>query len=91
MAGGLSTIKIPDDLASELDKLAGDQRRSAYAIDVLWREVRRNRQREALMLSKGAWKAEDHPELAHGGAAYVDQIRAEPDQRFDSALHPKDR
>lgn len=81
-----SVIKIPEKLATELDKLAGHKKRSAYAIDVLWRDVRRNQQREALKLSKGAWRAEDHPELAQGGAAYVDQIRSEPDERFEAAL-----
>ena len=65
--------------------------RSAYAVDVLWRDVRRNRQREALRLSAGVWKQEDHPELAQGGAACVDQIRSEPDERFDSALKGQHR
>jgi len=91
MPSGQRIIKIPDALASELDKLAGHKRRSTYAIDVLWRDVRRNKQREALRLSKGAWKSEDHPELAHGGAAYVDQIRAERDERFEVALSRRER
>jgi len=84
MPAGQSIIKIPDRLARELDRLAGSGRRTAYAVDVLWRDVRRNKQREALALSSGAWKAEEHPELAGGGAAYVEQIRSEPDDRFDS-------
>ncbi|MEP7364406.1 MAG: hypothetical protein ABI972_14220 [Acidobacteriota bacterium] len=41
-------------------------------------------QRDALTFSKGAWKSEEHPELAEGGAAYVDRIRAEPDCRFEA-------
>ena len=91
MPTGQSVIKIPDTLAHELDRLAGTRRRTAYAVDVLWRDVRRNKQREALKLSAGAWKTEDHPELAQGGAAYVDQIRSEPDERFDSALEDQGR
>ena len=71
----MTRIKVPDELAHEIDRLAGAKKRSAYAIDVLWREVRRNRQREALLASAGCWKAEDHPELARGGAAYVEEIR----------------
>jgi len=81
-----SIIKIPEGLADELDKIAGHRKRSAYAIDVLWRDVRRNKQREALKLSCGAWKTGDHPELVQGGAAYVEQIRSEPDERFETAL-----
>ena len=82
----MTIIKVPDELAREIDRWAGAKRRSAYANDVLWREVRRNRQREALRASAGSWKAEDHPELARGGAAHVEEIRAERDGRFEDAL-----
>jgi hypothetical protein len=83
-----SVIKIPEELAHELDRLAGAEHkpRTAYAVDVLWRDVRRNKQREALKLSAGAWSPADHPELTQGGAAYVDKIRSEPDERFDDAI-----
>jgi len=69
-----------------LDRLAGPDRRTTYAVDVFWREVRRNRQREALALTKGAWKPEDHSELARGGGVYVEQIRSESDERFEKTL-----
>lgn len=83
-----SVIKIPEELAHELDRLAGAEHkpRTAYAVDVLWRDVRRNKQREALKLSAGAWNSADHPELAQGGAAYVDTIRSERDERFEDAI-----
>jgi hypothetical protein len=83
-----SVIKIPEELAQELDRLAGAEHkpRTAYAVAVLWRDVRRNRQREALKLSSGAWNPADHPELAQGGAAHVEQIRSEPDERFEDAI-----
>jgi len=83
-----SVIKIPQELARELDQLAAAEHkpRTAYVLDVLRRDVRRNKQREALQLSAGAWNAADHPELAEGGAARVEQIRSEPDQRIESAI-----
>jgi predicted transcriptional regulator len=83
-----SVIKIPEELAHELDRLAGAERkpRTAYVVDLLWRDVRRSKQREALKLSSGAWKAADHPEVAQGGAAHVEQIRSEPDERFEDAI-----
>lgn len=86
-------IEIPEGLAHELDRLAGAERkpRAAYVIDVLWRDVRRNRQREALHRSSGAWSPAAHPELAQGAAAYVDQIRAETDERFEAAIGNRDR
>ena len=88
-----STIKIPEELAHELDRLAEVEHkpRAVYVVDVLWRDVRRNRQLEALELSAGAWNSADHPELAQGGAAYVEQIRSEPDERFEDALRHRDR
>jgi hypothetical protein len=52
----------------------------------LWRDVRRSKQLQALQLSSGAWNPEHHPELAQGGAAYVEQIRSEADERFDEAV-----
>lgn len=79
----MTIIKVPD----EIDRLAGVKKRSAYAIDVLWKEVRRTRQREALRSSAGSGKPENHPELARGGAAHVEEIRAEPDDRFEDALN----
>lgn len=91
MRNAQNIIKIPETLATELDKLAGRKRRSAYATAVLWQDVRRNKQREALRLSKGAWKLEDHPELAQGGAAHVEQIRAEPDEQFEAVIGSQER
>jgi hypothetical protein len=83
-----NVIKIPAELAHELDLLAQAEhkRRTPYVVDVLWRDVRRNKQRQALKLSSGAWNPADHPELAQGGAAYVEKIRSEPDERFDDAI-----
>jgi hypothetical protein len=45
-------IKIPEELANKIDRLAAAEHkpRAAYAVDVLWRDVRRNKQREALKL-----------------------------------------
>ncbi len=67
-----NATKIPEELAHELD--------------LLWRDVRRKKQCEALRLSSGAWDPAGHPELAAGGAAYVDQARSEPDERFEAAI-----
>ena len=86
MVRGNTVIKIPAGLAHELDRIAGARRRSAYAVDVLWRDVRRSKQREALRATTAAWRAEDHPELVQGSAAYVERIRSEPDERFEAAL-----
>ena len=72
-----SVIKIPRDLARELDLLAQAEhkRLTPYVVDLLRRHVRRNKQRQALKLSSGAWNPDHHPELARGGAAYIETIR----------------
>jgi hypothetical protein len=88
-----SVIKIPEELARELDRLAEAEHkpRAAFIVDLLWHDVRRAKQREALRLSAGAWNPADHPELAKGGAAYVEEIRSEPDQRFEAAIRRQKR
>jgi predicted transcriptional regulator len=87
----MSVIEIPEELARELDLLAEAEhrRRTPYVVDLLWQDVKRNKQRQALKLSAGAWKAGDHPELAKGGASYVEQIRSEADERFEDAMRRK--
>jgi len=86
-----SVIKIPQELANELDRLAGAERkpRAVYVVDVLWRDVQRNKQLDALRGSSGAWNPADHPQMATGGAAYVERIRSEPDERFETAIRPQ--
>jgi hypothetical protein len=88
-----SIITIPEELAHELDRLAETEHKlpAAYIVHVLWRDVRRNKQREALKLSAGAWNPADHPELAEGGAARIEQIRSEPDERFEAAIRHEKR
>ncbi len=83
-----SVIKIPEELALELDLLAQAEhkQRTPYVVDLLWQDVRRNKQRQALKLSAGAWNPDHHPELAEGGAAYVEKIRSESDDRFEDAV-----
>jgi hypothetical protein len=87
------TISLPDELAHELDRLAETQQqeRTAYALDVLWRDVLRHKQANALRSSAGAWRQEDHPDLDSGGAAYVERIRSEGDERFEEAIQRKNR
>jgi hypothetical protein len=83
-----SVIKIPQELAREPDRLAEAEHkpRDTFVVELLRHDVRRAKQREALRFSAGAWNPADHPELIRGGAACVEKIRSEPDQRFGSAI-----
>jgi hypothetical protein len=83
-------IILPVDLVADIDKLVGKRGRSAFLAELAQREIKIRRQREVLRETAGAWKAEDHPELAKGAAAWVRQIRADDTQRFDDLDHRRD-
>ncbi len=55
-------------------------------VNGLSKEIRRIRQHKALHESVGAWKSENHPELVHGGAAFIEKTRSEREERFENAL-----
>lgn len=59
-----------------------DQTWNAFLTELAQREIKIRRQREVLQETTGAWKAEDHPELAQGAAAWVEEIRSLDTQRF---------
>jgi hypothetical protein len=76
-------VILPVDVVADIDKLVGKRRRSAFLTELVRREIKLRRQRDVLRETAGAWKAEDHPELAQGAAAWVRQIRALDTQRLD--------
>jgi hypothetical protein len=71
------------DVVADIDRLVGKRGRSAFLTELAQREIKLRRQREALKESAGAWKAEDHPELAQGAAAWISQMRSLDSQRLD--------
>jgi len=85
-ARDMTRINVPEELIQEIDLLAGANQRSAYVVNVLWKEIRRTRQRDALRDSAGAWKLGEAPELVYGGAAFVEESRSERDERFENTL-----
>jgi hypothetical protein len=58
------------------DRIVGKRGRSAFLTELAQREIKIRRQREVLLETAGAWKSQDHPELAEGAGAWVRQIRA---------------
>jgi hypothetical protein len=55
----------------------------AVLVELTKREIKLMRQQQALRAATGAWKAEDHPELAGGAASWVREIRQESVKRFE--------
>ena len=84
-------VILPVDVMAEIDKLVGKRGRSAFLTELAQREIKIRRQREALRETAGAWKAEDHPELAQGAAAWVRQIRSLDIQRFEELERRRER
>jgi hypothetical protein len=76
-------VPIPPQVAAQIDRIAGPRKRMAFVVEVLEREIRRRGQMEALRQAVGAWRDDDHPELANGSEAWVRQMRQESEKRFE--------
>jgi metal-responsive CopG/Arc/MetJ family transcriptional regulator len=74
-------IVIPEDLAAEIDEVAGKRGRSQFLIESARRELSRHRMIRAISLAAGAWKDEDHPELRRGATRHVAKLRREAERR----------
>jgi hypothetical protein len=74
---------LPVDVVADIDKLVGKRGRSAFLTELAQREIKLRHQRDVLREAAGAWKAEDHPELAEGAAAWIRQIRTLDNPRIE--------
>lgn len=75
-------VLLPEDLAREIDALAGPRGRSAFLVKTAKEAVRRTRLLQFLESDAPVWKDEDHPELAKGTARWVRKIRGENERRL---------
>ena len=76
-------VPYPPEVIAEIDKIVSHGKRTSFLVDLAKREIKLNRQRTALRAARGAWKPEDHPELAEGAAKWVHDIRQESVKRFE--------
>lgn len=84
-------VALPVDVIADIDRLVGKRSRSAFLTELAQREIKIRRQREALRETAGAWKSEDHPELAQGSAAWIRQMRDRDKQRCEELERRRDR
>ncbi len=77
--GRRTNLILPEVLVAEVDRIAGPRMRSAYIAEAVEARLRRDRLRETVRRTAGAWKAEDYPEFATPEAvvAWVRARRAE--------------
>ena len=66
-----ANFMIPDDLLNELKQLVGQRQQSRFVAEAVRKELQRERMKNALKTSFGAWKDEDHPELQDGVDHFV--------------------
>jgi hypothetical protein len=83
-------VILPIDVVADIDKLVGKRGRSAFLTGLAQREIKLRRQREVLGEIAGAWKTEDHPELADGAESWVREIRALDTGRFEEIERRRD-
>ncbi len=83
-------VILPIDVVADIDKLVGKRGRSAFLTELAQHEIKLRRQREVLREIAGAWKAEDHPELADGAESWVREIRAFDAERFEEIERHQD-
>jgi hypothetical protein len=57
-------LYLTKPVADELRRLVPARERTRFVEEILARELRRRKLRDVLANSYGAWKLEDHPELA---------------------------
>lgn len=59
-----TNLLLPKELVEEVDHFAGERGRSRYVAEALRARLRRDRLKEAIEKTAGAWRAEDYPEFA---------------------------
>lgn len=75
-------IVIPEDLAAEIDEIAGKRGRSQFLIESARREISRQRMTRAISQAAGSWKDEDHPEIRRGAYQHVAKMRRQSERRL---------
>jgi hypothetical protein len=66
---------LPDDLLNDLKQLVGQRQQSRFVAEALRKELQREKMKNALKTSFGAWKDEEHEELQGGVDNYVRKLR----------------
>ncbi|MGB2633253.1 MAG: hypothetical protein WAM58_04890 [Candidatus Acidiferrum sp.] len=80
-------VLLPEDLARDIDAIAGRRGRSAFLVETAREAVRRRKLLAFLNDEKAVWRDADHPELQKGSAKWVRTLRRESDR--DRAKYQK--
>jgi len=92
MATVRTHIVMPQELAEDIDKLAGPRGRSAFLVSLAEKEVKKRKLLDFFKSDELAWRDENHPEIvALGTAEWVRSLRNEHSVRLagrDENLDP---
>jgi len=84
-------ILLPEDLAREIDAIAGRRGRSAFLVETAREALRRRRLLDFLERPEPAWKQSDHPDMPGDSAAWVRKLRRESNKRSQTRTGRKKR
>jgi metal-responsive CopG/Arc/MetJ family transcriptional regulator len=70
-----TNLLLPKELVEEVDRFAGERGRSRYVAEALRQRLKRDRLREMIETTAGAWSADVYPEFATSELV-VDWVRA---------------
>lgn len=76
-------IQVPPDLVVEIDALVGPRKRSAFLVELARREIKRQKLLKVFENKEPIWRDVDHPEFAGESDAWVREMRAEAEKRFE--------
>ena len=80
-------LVFPEDLLRSIDELVGKRKRSKFVVQATRKELKRVQFLQAVREAAGAWKDEDHPELAKKGTyQWVREQREEENKRLKEVL-----
>lgn len=80
-----TNLSLPRELVLEVDRFAGPRGRSRYVAEALEARLRRDRLRDAIDRTAGAWSVKDYPEFATSELV-VDWVRARRTEVTDSGI-----
>ncbi|MCL5987254.1 MAG: ribbon-helix-helix domain-containing protein [Actinobacteria bacterium] len=77
-------LTFPPEIIEEIDKLVSKRRRSKFVAEATREKINREKFQKALRECAGAWKPENHPDLAttQDVIDFVDNIRKESEERL---------
>jgi metal-responsive CopG/Arc/MetJ family transcriptional regulator len=59
-----TNLLLPKELVAEVDHFAGERGRSRYVAEALRARLKRDRLKEAIEQTAGAWTADEYPEFS---------------------------